>query len=207
MIKNVIFDIGNVLVDFRWRDLMETLGIGKEEQVIFEHSVFGSRWWKELDHGVMDEQEAVENIRRDNEKYLEAFNLVWEHFDELVEPFDYALPWIEGLKSKGYQVYLLSNYPKTLFETHEEKGKFPFLSAVDGKIVSAFVKMVKPNADIYQCLLNTYQLKAEECVFIDDRPENIEGAKALGMQGIVFYNYEQACKELEQMKTCAIGRA
>lgn len=200
MVKNVIFDIGNVLVDFRWRGLMENLGIGKEEQDVFEHSVFGSRWWKELDHGIMDEAEAVNHIRKENEKYQEAFELVWEHFDELVEPYEYALPWISQLKEEGYQVYLLSNYPKTLFETHEKKGKFPFLREVDGKVVSAFVKMVKPNADIYECLMNKYQLKPEECVFIDDRPENIEGAKALGMQGIVFYNYEQACRELEQLK-------
>jgi putative hydrolase of the HAD superfamily len=57
--------------------------------------------------------------------------------------------------------------------------------------------MVKPNADIYEHLMDKYNLKAQECVFIDDRVENIEAAKALGMKGIVFDNFSQASSELE----------
>ena len=61
------------------------------------------------------------------------------------------------------------------------------------------VKMVKPDADIYQCLFDTYGLKPEECVFLDDRPENIEGGEKLGMRGIVFESYEDAKAKLEKM--------
>lgn len=199
MIKNVIFDIGNVLVDFRWRVLMEELKLSQETQAAFEKTVFGSRWWGELDHGIYEEAEILEHFREDNKVYLDAFNLVWENRDKLVEPYAYAVQWIENLKSSGRNVYLLSNYPKDVFALHAECGRFPFLDKVDGKVVSGFVRMVKPDADIYEYLLSEYGLNADECVFIDDREENVETAKALGMGGIVFQGYEQACSELDRL--------
>lgn len=199
MIKNVIFDIGNVLVDFRWRVLMEELKLSQETQAAFEKTVFGSRWWGELDHGIYEEAEILEHFREDNIAYLDAFNLVWENRDKLVEPYAYAVQWIENLKSSGRNVYLLSNYPKDVFALHAECGRFPFLDKVDGKVVSGFVRMVKPDADIYEYLLSEYGLNADECVFIDDREENVETAKALGMGGIVFQGYEQACSELDRL--------
>ncbi len=199
MIKNVVFDIGNVLVDFRWRALMEDLQLPKETQKIFEKTVFGSPWWGELDHGIYEEAEILKHFREDNQDHLDAFNRVWDNRDKLVEPYAYAVQWIERLKQAGLKVYLLSNYPREIFALHTECGCFPFLEQVDGKVVSGFVKMVKPNADIYEHLLGEYGLCAEECVFIDDREENVEAARALGMKGIVFASYEQACEALEKL--------
>lgn len=199
MIKNVIFDIGNVLVDFRWRVLMEDLKLPRETQAIFENTVFGSRWWGELDHGIYEESEILKNFREDNKEHLDEFNLVWDHRDKLVEPYAYAVQWIKQLKASGLKVYLLSNYPKDIFTLHTECGCFPFLDQVDGKVVSGFVRMIKPNADIYEYLLKEYGLEAAESVFIDDREENIETARGLGMKGIVFQSYEQACGELDRL--------
>lgn len=197
MIKNVIFDIGNVLVDFRWKMLLEDLKIPHDTGKIFETSVFGNPLWAELDRGVYEEDEILTKFREINKEHLEEFNLVWENRDKLVEPYTYALPWIDRLKARGMNVYLLSNYPKNIFTLHAECGCFPFLSKVDGKVVSAFVKMVKPEAAIYEYLLKEYGLTASECIFLDDREENVEAAKALGMKGIVFKDYEQANGELE----------
>ncbi len=197
MIKNVIFDIGNVLVDFRWRVLMEELGLPAETQAIFAKTVFGSRWWGELDHGIYEEAEILAHFREDNKEHLDEFDLVWDNRGRLVEPYAYAVAWIEQLKASGLKVYLLSNYPRDVFTLHTECGCFPFLDRVDGRVVSGFVKMVKPNADIYEYLLSEYGLAAGECVFVDDREENVETARALGMKGIVFQGYEQARSELD----------
>jgi putative hydrolase of the HAD superfamily len=197
MIKNVIFDVGGVLVDFRWRALMADLGIPYERQDEFEKKVFGSHWWGELDRGALDEDYVLDRIREDNTEHIDEFNLIWTNREMLVETFDYVNPWMEQLKDKGLKIYLLSNYPKSMFSLHEEKGKFTFIDKIDGRVVSGFVKMVKPNADIYEHLMDKYNLKAQECVFIDDRVENIEAAKALGMKGIVFDNFSQASSELE----------
>lgn len=199
MIKNVIFDIGNVLVDFRWRVLMEDLKLPKEVQAVFAETVFGSRWWGELDRGIYEESEILKHFREDNKEHLDAFNLVWDNRDQLVESYAYAVQWIEQLKAAGLKVYLLSNYPKDIFTLHTERGRFPFLDKVDGKVVSGFVRMVKPDADIYEFLLSEYDLEASESIFIDDREDNVETAKALGMKGIVFRSYEQACGELGEM--------
>ncbi len=122
---------------------------------------------------------------------------MWDNRGKLVEPYAYAVAWIEQLKASGLKVYLLSNYPRDVFTLHMECGCFPFLDRVDGRVVSGFVKMVKPNADIYEYLLSEYGLAAGECVFVDDREENVETARALGMKGIVFQGYEQACSELD----------
>lgn len=199
MIKNVIFDIGNVLVDFRWRVLMEELGLPAETQAIFAKTVFGSRWWGELDHGIYEEAEILAHFREDNREHLDEFDLVWDNRGRLVEPYAYAVAWIEQLKASGLKVYLLSNYPRDVFTLHTECGCFPFLDRVDGRVVSGFVKMVKPNADIYEYLLSEYGLAAGECVFVDDREENVETARALGMKGIVFQGYEQARSELDKL--------
>lgn len=197
MIKNVLFDIGNVLVHFRWRELMAELGLPEELQGIFDKTVFGSRWWGELDHGLRDEAEIVERLREDNIKYCKEFDLIWDNRDKLVIPYDYSVSWIEDLKKKNYNVYLLSNYPKEIFKLHTECGCFPFIDKVDGKVVSGFVQKVKPNLDIYEHLLQQYNLIAQECVFIDDREENVETARTIGMKGIVFTDYHKALSELD----------
>lgn len=199
MIKNVVFDVGNVLVDFRWREMMEELGIPEDIQDKFEKSVFGSELWHSYDHGTISDEEIYEKLKERNKDNAEAFEHVWEHRAELVRPYDYAVPWIKTLKREGLGVYIISNYPKNLFAMHEEQGSFPFLKYVDGKIVSGVVKMIKPEAEIYEELLKQYHLKASECVFIDDREENVEGAKAVGMQGIVLTSFEQANAALREL--------
>lgn len=199
MIKNVIFDVGYVLVDFCWRELMEDLGIAKDLQEVFEKTVFGSHWWGELDRGAIEEEKVLKMLREDNKEHLEEFDLIWSNRDKLVKPYDYAVGMIEALKAKGLKVYLLSNYPKELFTMHMECGRFPFIDKVDGKVVSGFVQLVKPDREIYEYLLKKYDLKAEECVFIDDRQENVEAAKEIGINGIWFWNYEQMIGELEKI--------
>jgi putative hydrolase of the HAD superfamily len=198
MIKNVIFDVGGVLVDFRWRALMADLGMSIERQDEFEKKVFGSKWWAELDRGALAEEYVVGKLRESISEHIDAFELIWANQEYLVESFDYSPIWMDELKAKGLKIYLLSNYPKSIFSLHEEKGKFNFIDRIDGKVVSGFVGMAKPDEDIYRCLVDKYGLKAEECVFIDDREENIQTAKALGMKGIVFRDYEQARAELER---------
>lgn len=196
MIKNIIFDVGMVLVDFRWRGLMQDLGFSEETIEKLGKELVMSPMWNELDLGIKPEEEVIENMRRKLPGYEKETKLFFDHLEDIVESYPYAKGWIAALKERGYQVYLLSNYPKSLFTLHT-KTKFTFLEPLDGKVVSGFVKMAKPDEKIYQLLLETYGLKPKECVFIDDRAENIAAAKAVGMEGIVFIDYETAKQELE----------
>lgn len=199
MIKNVVFDIGNVLASFRPKEVLEEMGLEEQEvNAILDATVRGP-YWVELDRGVMEETEVVAAMRNlVPQEYLGDF----DHFfagetGKLVRSLPYAADWLKSLKERGYHVYLLSNYPVGLFELHSPF--FTFLPYTDGRVVSGYVKCVKPDERIYRCLLDKYGLNPEECIFLDDLEENIEGARRLGIHGIHFTGYENASAKLEEL--------
>ncbi|MBQ8261259.1 MAG: HAD family phosphatase [Lachnospiraceae bacterium] len=198
MIKNVIFDVGMVLVDFRWKALMKDLGFSDETAAILGKELVMSPLWNELDLGIQKEEEVIAKMRQNLPGFDRETQLFFDNLVDIVESYPYAKGWIHELKEAGRKVYLLSNYPKSLFEKHE-KEKFDFLEEVDGKVVSGFVKMAKPDPAIYKKLLKTYGLNPEECVFLDDRKDNIRAAEALGIRGILFTDYETARGKLEEL--------
>ncbi len=200
MVKNIILDIGGVLADFRWSGLMRDLGFSQATIDDLNKGVMSSPLWNEFDREAIEPIKVIEEFKKNNPKYVREIDLFFENIKDIVVQFDYTEPFIKELKDKGYQVYLLSNYPSFVFELHI-KDKYNFLPYIDGKIVSGYVKMIKPEPEIYQLLLQTYHLKAEECVFLDDKQENIEAALEMGMKGIVFHSYEQAREELKQWIT------
>lgn len=198
MIKNIIFDIGNVLASFRWKDLFKELGFAGEA---FDHiaaaTVLHPTLWNEFDRSLMSDEEIIAKCIERAPEYEKEIRLLFDTTAGLVEEYAYSYEWIKGLKEQGYKVYLLSNYGKTSFEAARDKGRLSFLPLVDGAVISYEVKMVKPEPGIYEALLRKYDLKAEECVFLDDKSENIEAAEKLGFHGIVVENYEQAKEVLE----------
>lgn len=198
MIKNIILDIGDVLVSFRWRELMKELGFSEEQIKILSENMFATHYWSEWDRGYYTEEQVIAAIKEKSIGLEQEVERFFEHKGELVNQFDYTEAWIKALKQRGYKVFLLSNYPISIFEAHA-KETFTFLPLVDGKVVSGYVKMIKPEPGIYKCLLETYQLKAEECVFIDDNKDNVQGAKEVGIRAIRFWNYDQAVSELEAL--------
>lgn len=196
MIKNVIFDVGMVLINFRYREYMEDLGFSKEQQEIFCEKIIENKLWGDLDLGVRKTEDIIREMKDRVTEYPAEADAFFDRINDIVETFSYALPWIREIKQKGYGVYLLSNYPKELFALHA-KEKFTFADAVDGRIVSGYVKMVKPDPEIYKLLCMTYDLQPEECVFLDDREDNLKSAETLGFHTIRFQHYEQARADLE----------
>lgn len=198
MIKNIILDIGNVLVYFRWQELMNELGFSKEETERLRDNMICSKEWSEWDRGAISETEVEDIFKKRNPDLKEKLQRFFEHKGEIVEQFTYTQQWIKDFKEKGYKVYLLSNYPDELFKLHG-KEVFTFLPLVDGRVVSADVKMIKPDRAIYEYLLQKYALNKQECVFIDDNIHNVEAASKAGIQSILFKNYEQATGELKEL--------
>jgi len=197
MIKNIIFDIGEVLVDFAWREHMRALGFSEEKISILDERWVGGEMWQELDRGVLSESEAIEAAQRAIPECEEEIRVFWETPDGIIRCREQSAPWLRSLKERGYSVYLLSNYPESFFEAHLKD--FTFIPYVDGRVVSCYVKVIKPDERIYRELLDRYSLIPEECVFIDDREENIEGAQKLGINGILFCNMEQAITQLDRL--------
>lgn len=199
MIKNIIFDIGNVLASFRWKALFTELGFtGEKFDRIAAATVLHPTMWNEFDRSLMRDEEIISCCIEREPEYEADIRRLFDSTAELVEEYSYAFAWIKELKDRGYRVYLLSNYGKTSFEAAREKNKLSFLPLVDGAVISYEVQMVKPEAGIYKALLEKYKLTAEECVFLDDKPENVAAAQRLGFHGIVVESGEQARKALEE---------
>jgi putative hydrolase of the HAD superfamily len=111
--------------------------------------------------------------------------------------YDYSRKWIESLKKIGMKVYILSNYGKQAFEINSKI--YGFLDLVDGMVISYQEQKVKPEPEIYEILLDRYNINRENAVFIDDRQVNIDGAKAVGLNAILFEGYEKTNDKLVKL--------
>lgn len=194
MIHTVVFDIGQVLVDFKWEPYIESLGFEEEKtRRLKEATVLGSNW-NQQDKGSYGKKELLELFLSLDNGIESELSVFLDRIEEIVEERKYAVPLIQSLKKEGYGVYLLSNYGKFAFEN--AKKKFTFLNYVDGSVISYEVNSIKPEEKIYGQLLKKYNLKPEECFFLDDRQDNIDTAKKIGFHTILFEGIEQAMTEM-----------
>ncbi len=194
-IKNIIFDVGDVLVDFRYEAYMRDLGFDEEVLRLFVEKMILSEHWHKLDMGEIDEDEAVEYFTKIIPGHDREMRLFWEHIADIVAEYPEACPFITGLKKSGYSVYLLSNYPPKLADMHWRE--FNFIDQLDGRIISGKEHITKPDPAIYELLVSRYDLKMDECLFIDDREINIQAAAALGMDTILFTGYDDLRREMD----------
>ncbi len=199
MIKNIVFDIGNVLAGFVWEEFYHSFGYSEESFEKLADATVRSPFWNEMDRGKLSDEELLEGFIKNDPSIEKEIREVFENVEGIIQRYDYAIPWIRELKEKGYHIYVISNFSQ---KAHEEcKKALDFLEEIDGGILSFQVKMIKPAPEIYQLLCNKYHLEAEECVFIDDLPRNVEAARKEGMKGLVFESLDQAKRELERILT------
>ena len=194
MVKTVIFDIGNVLVNFHWREMYREKGLTGEIFDRVAKATVLNPIWCEIDRGNMPYEEILEafvNTDREMEAWIHK---ALDNTHGIVTKRDYAIPWISRLKEQGLRVLVLSNFGEKIIEDCPDA--MDFLPYIDGGILSYKDHVIKPSPEIYELLLSRYELVPEECVFIDDLQENVDAAKAHGIQGIVFKSYEQAVSEL-----------
>ncbi|MDE5967197.1 MAG: HAD-IA family hydrolase [Lachnospiraceae bacterium] len=198
MIKNIVFDIGDVLIEFHWKKTMQEHGFSEAVISAFEKDIVMSEDWNQLDLGVLPEQEIFEHFKEKIPAYAEELDRFLEFREEIVTPFPGTRAWLTDLKKRGYHIYLLSNYPKSFFELHASK-RFDFMDLVDGAVVSYEVQSIKPDKKIYEHLFKRYNIKPEESVFLDDRPMNVQAARQLHMQAIHYKEHKQAVEELDDL--------
>ena len=200
MIKNVIFDIGNVLTNYRWHDFMVDKGFTEEQIERLAKATVYNAAWNEFDRGEYSVEEILRAFIETDPEIEDWIRSCFKDVNGLVTRRDFAIPWLEELKSKGYKVYYLSNFSeKAKFECAEA---LDFIPLMNGGFLSYSVKMIKPDPAFYNLLLSTYNLKAEECVFIDDTPKNIKAGEDLGIKGIVYKDLEQVKKDLAALGVC-----
>lgn len=194
-IKNVVFDVGDVLVDFCYRKMMKNLGFDEDAVDYLSDNMVLTEFWHELDLGIRTEAEALEKFTREIPQYKEEIIKFWDNTEYLVEEYSYSEDLIRRIKDNGFGVYILSNYPIETAEVHWPK--FKFLPITDGHIISGYEKITKPDPAIYKLLESRFGIDLTECLFVDDREVNVKGAEAVGMQAVLFTGYEKLISDLE----------
>ena len=184
MIQNVIFDMGGVLVEYR-PELSSTAYLEEgPDALLVRRELFGSEEWKLLDAGLLEEEEALSRVCGRLPKALHhACTEIFRHWHEYMPPNPDMPALIAELKKRGRGVYLCSN-AALRFSVYRDA--IPALALMDGILISAEERCVKPERKIYERLFQRFGLRAQESFFIDDLAENIEGARACGMDGYVF---------------------
>lgn len=197
MIQNIVFDIGNVLVDFCWKEHIEACGFAGETAERLGKAMMLSPVWNELDRGVWTNEELLDGFIEGAPELEQEIRAVFSDLSTIIRERSGSLEWICSLKDMGYRVYYLSNFSEKVKE--EAAGDLSFLEEMNGGIMSYTVHLIKPDPAIYKKLFQWFDLKPEESVFLDDSAANIETAKQLGMYGILVESQEQARDNLEKL--------
>ncbi len=184
MIQAIIFDMGGVIIDYDPALYTRRFTKNPAEARVLEDAVFHSPEWACLDEGTIELDEFDDVLRKSLAPDLAETAVTLLHtWHENLPVFAGMERLMQCLHSKGYPLYLLSNAGQQ-FHTYSEK--IPAFRYLSGIALSSDLKLMKPGPEIFHWLLSTYGLKAEECLFIDDAPANVEGAQAVGLQG---YDY------------------
>lgn len=185
MIRNLIFDMGGVLIRFDRELFLDRLKLEKPDRQLLMNQVFLSLEWARMDRGSMTEDQAVESIcARVPRRLHGAVEALVKHWDEPLLPVEGMEELIRELKESGYGIYLLSN---ASFRQHEYWPRIGASRYFDATLISADEGLVKPQPEIYRLALERFGLRPEECFFIDDLPANVEGASVCGISGAVFH--------------------
>lgn len=192
-IKNIVFDMGNVLITFDPDRILNRHQLTGDDRKAVEKELFGGGEWHELDRGTITEAELIAAVAKRLPEHLkpvvaEIMSDWYLDLPALEESYDL----VRELKMAGYRIYLLSNASLRFYDYEKKIAAFEYF---DGKLVSADYLMAKPEPEIYQKLFEVFQLNPEECFFIDDLAPNIAAAKVCGMNG---YQYDGNMEKLRQ---------
>lgn len=192
--KNIIFDFGNVLV--QWHpELIYKEHFGDEAKAWwFLRHVADNEWRGRIDAGESSDA-CIRELKAKYPEYVDAVELYRSHWKEMLTG---EVPGMRELllelKSKNYEIYGLTNWSMETFP--EARKHFGILQMIDRYVVSAEEHLIKPDPRLFQILLDRYQLKAEDCIFVDDNPDNVAAACRMGMHGIHFIGADDLRQKL-----------
>ncbi len=194
MIKNLIFDFGQVMIRFERKYMVEKFVTDPEDSALLQKVVFDRLYWDRLDEGTIEDEEVLRLVceRIPERLHGSARNIYYNWI--------YNIPEIEGMvdliremkESYGIKVYLLSNISR-YFASHS--SEIACLESFDGCVFSSTCGFIKPHRDIYAHICSKFSLIPEECIFIDDRHDNVEGAERFGLCGYIFDGNSARLKE------------
>ena len=196
-IRTVVFDIGNVLTDFAWKEFLAAKGHDEAMIKRIAKATVESDDWVEYDKGDLTNDEIIERFVENDPEIGDQLREAFQNIDGIILKREKTVPWIKALQAAGYQVLYLSNFSKQALEGCREA--MAFIDETDGGILSYREHVVKPYPEIYHLLEERYDLTPEKTVFIDDTEVNIKAARDLGWKGIVYKDFDQTVKELADL--------
>ncbi len=201
MVKNIIFDIGNVILNFDLNYILPKFTENSDEQDFIVDNIINSPEWlgySLIDTGYITKENAIAIVQdRTNHKNDNLIESFWNNYNNYSLVDNRVIELIKNLKLQGYRIYLLSNINEHTFINVEKSGLFDI---VDGYVLSYKEHQVKPYVAIYETLLNRYELMASECLFIDDNEKNIKTAQELGFitRKVLSDNYESVLESISE---------
>ncbi len=196
MIKNVVFDLGNVLLSFIPSEYFDKKKYPENIKTRILSDIFHSEEWQMLDRGEITTNEVIDILTIKSSLKREEIALVFHLRTDILFPLDNNIKLLPALKKKGYKLYFLSNFPLDIFD--EVTSGYYFFKYFDGGVISAQAKSSKPDSRIYKILIKKYSLIPEECLFIDDLEINVKASETLGMTGITTFGSSDISKEIKE---------
>ena len=198
MKKNLIFDVGGVLIGYRWKEMFtDDFGLSDEEADDLGHRIFDDPIWPDFDRGTVEINALVEHYCNLNPKYEYYIKRMFYENDKMATEREAVWDRIDELKKKGYSVYILSNYSEYLYKKHT--AHLPFRRLLDGGIVSYEVGAIKPEPEIYRQILAKYSLDPSDCIFYDDLERNVEAAREQGIESYLVRSEEELLDKLSRL--------
>jgi epoxide hydrolase-like predicted phosphatase len=194
-VRNVIFDFGGVLVCWRPREIFESFYSDPQLREAVRVHAFEHDDWLEMDRGTMDEPTVVRRFAARMGRPEAELRALFDHLRSKLLPVEATVALLRELHAAGLKLYGLSNMSESIFAYLY--GRHEFFKLFDGIVVSAAVKLLKPEPGIYEHLRDRFALDFGESVFIDDMERNVASARRLGLPAIHFESTEQVRRELE----------
>lgn len=191
MIKNIIFDIGGVLLEYNPKTYLDKLNIEESKRKELNDIIFHNQKWRDCLNGFINNNELIDYLGKGNPKYENEIEQILskDNLKYMLPPKQDMIEYYKSLKQKGYKIYLCSNITECTYDYI--KDNFEIIQTADGGIFSCFEHISKPNIEIYQNLMRKYQINVSESIFIDDTNKNIISANKMGFKTILFNDIGQ----------------
>ena len=198
MIKNLVFDFGNVLIEWNSAKILAAF-VKEEDRKRVKAAIFDSGLWAQTDTGQLTLEAAIQAAQTLlDSSYSATVEAIFTHWYETVDVYHQLQEKIFEWAQLGYSIYILSTTSE-IFYAVENAGLLPMTKVLTGKILSYEVGYAKPDKSIYQKLLAQYALQANQCVFIDDLQVNLDVAKSLGFETILATSEQQNIIAIEEL--------